>query len=187
MDQQQFLKEASDAAVIAQNSTGVPAEALMAQAILESGWGQHMPGWNLFGIKIYPNCYGRQLLHTVEWFTGPEVAHFLSGEPGRTAVRDTTSTVITDKGREKYKCQDWFATFPTLAACFERRALMFQMGRYKPFADAYAADHDLTKLIKGIATIYATSPDYADTLLKIIGQRNVTLALSSARGGDIVA
>lgn len=183
------LIEATEAAVAAERATGAPAELLLAQWALESSWGDHAPGNNCFGLKSYPGCYGRQLLHTSEWFTGAGVAYFLASDPGRMAEIDPKSTVITSEGRQKYKVTDYFATFPTLAACFERRAQLFRLGSYKVFADEYDKDNNLVKLVKGIATVYATDPHYGETLLKIIGQGNVQMALTQARGGttDVLA
>jgi flagellum-specific peptidoglycan hydrolase FlgJ len=177
------LTEATEAAVAAERATGAPAELLLAQWALETSWGDHSPGNNCVGLKIYPGCYGRQLLTTHEWFTGQELAYFLSNEPGRTATQDASNTTTTERGRMRYIVKDWFATFPTLAACFERRAQLFNMGKYKIFAEAFKKDRDLVKLIISIAPIYATDPQYGPTLLKIIGQQNVEMALGKARGG----
>lgn len=176
------LTEATESAVAAERATGAPAELLLAQWALESAWGDHQPGFNCFGIKQYAGCYGRQLLRTREWFTKSEVADFLAKGDGRSATLDPTSTAVTDSGREKYIVEDYFATFPTLAACFEKRAQLFKAGRYKQFADAFEQDGDLGKLIKGIGPIYATAPDYATTLLKIINQKNVSSQIAAARG-----
>jgi flagellum-specific peptidoglycan hydrolase FlgJ len=58
-----FLQAAAPAAMASCRATGVPASVTMAQAILESGWGQHMPAGsnNPFGIKALdrdqPNSY----------------------------------------------------------------------------------------------------------------------------------
>ena len=46
-----FLGAAASCAVACEQQTGCPAELSVAQAILESAWGTHCPGNNLFGIK----------------------------------------------------------------------------------------------------------------------------------------
>jgi flagellar protein FlgJ len=175
------LAEATAAAVAAENATGAPAELLIAQWAIESSNGERAPGQNYFGIKAYPGCYGTQLLRTREWFTDVELAEFLSKGHGRTAVFDAGNTVITSGGRRKYIVHDLFATFPSVAACFEKRAQLFRAGKYKQFADAYDQDHDLEKLIRGISPVYATDPNYGDALLGIIRQQNVLTALAAAR------
>jgi hypothetical protein len=75
----------AQAAVASEQSTGCPAELQAAQCILETGWLKQAPGNNCFGIKIYDGAYGRQLLHTREWFTDAETARFLALGEGRTA------------------------------------------------------------------------------------------------------
>lgn len=177
------LAEATAAAVIAENSTGVPASVLVAQWAIESAWGQYSPEHNCFGIKSYTGEYGRQLLHSTEWFTGPELAYFLSSEAGRTATVKNPNTPANKDGRREYTVQDWFATFPTLAACFERRAQLFDLGRYKPITEKFRQDGDLTAFVEAFASIYATDPSYSETVLKIAGQQNVKLALGAARRG----
>jgi flagellum-specific peptidoglycan hydrolase FlgJ len=173
------LEQASRAAVTASKATGIPPELLVAQWAVESGWGKHAPGNNCFGIKQYKGAHGRQLLRTREWFTDPQLLAFLAMGDGRTA----TPTGQAKGDRREYSCQDWFATFPTLEACFERRAALFRVGRYKPFADQYDKDGDVAALIRGIAPIYATDPMYAGALLRVINGEAVNSALDGARGG----
>jgi flagellum-specific peptidoglycan hydrolase FlgJ len=50
-DQLAFIEKIAPAARASQSAHGVPASVIIAQAILESGWGQHAPGNNFFGIK----------------------------------------------------------------------------------------------------------------------------------------
>src|SRR5437660_12429141 len=79
------LGRIAEAAVASERSTGCPAELQAAQCILETGWLNHAPGNNCFGIKFYAGAFGRQLLHTREWFTNTEAARFLALGDGRTA------------------------------------------------------------------------------------------------------
>src|SRR5215218_10380843 len=53
--QKQFIKDASIAAKASQKATGVPASVVVAQAVLESGWGKSHMGDanNYFGIKAF--------------------------------------------------------------------------------------------------------------------------------------
>ena len=158
-----------------------PAEIPMAQAILESGWLEHAPGNNCFGIKSYSGEYGRQLLHTTEWFTDAEVKRFLALRDGRTAEPADPGAPARHDGRRKYKVQDWFATFEVLGDCFAKRARLFGAGRYAPIAAAYAEDRDLEKCIRAFAPIYATDPHYADSVLQIIHRAEVQVVLAEAR------
>jgi flagellar protein FlgJ len=171
------LRQAVNAAVACEAHTGVPAELLVAQWALESGWGKHAPGNNCFGIKAYPGCYGWQLLQTREWFTDAELTKFLAGDSARTAVL----VGAANSSRAEYSVRDWFATFPSLAACFDRRAQLFLVGRYKPFAEQFLKDGNVEALVRGIAPIYATAPDYAENILAILRNQNVQFALNAAR------
>lgn len=83
----------------AASQLGVPAEAIVAQAALETGWGQHMitaedgrPGWNLFGIKAGSSWDGESVsARTLELRDGqlqPERARFRVYESPSEAVQD---------------------------------------------------------------------------------------------------
>jgi hypothetical protein len=85
-EQQVTVARIAAAAVQAEQSTGCPAEITTAQCILESGYLQHAPGNNCFGIKAYAGCFGTQLIDTHEWFTDAEAAKFLERGQGRAAV-----------------------------------------------------------------------------------------------------
>jgi len=150
----QRVQDAARCAVACERATGVPAELTIAQWALESGWGHHQPDNNCFGIKAYAGCYGVQLLETTEVING------------------ATQTV----NRE-------FATFPTLAACFEKHAqLISQASPYRNVWKEYEMTKDLHALVVGVAPIYATGSNYAETLLAIIAMPEVTSALANARG-----
>ena len=174
------LGAAAQAAVACEHETGLPAEITVAQWALESGWGSAAPGNNCFGIKEYAGCHGRQLLHTVEWFTDSELQWFLSKGDGRTA--ELVHPVQTDKrGAHKYAVQDWFSTFASLGDCFAKRAAMWDKGPYAKAADQYRQDNDLVSLVRNIAPIYAKDPAYADQVLAIIRQSDVQAAWQTAQ------
>src|SRR3954462_4574065 len=110
------LRSVATQAVVCEKNTEIPAELTIAQWALESGWGQHQPGNNCFGIKYYVGAPGKQLLVTKENFTKDEVLHWLSKSEGR--IANPISYQPDEAGRLPYKCEDYFATFPTLASCF---------------------------------------------------------------------
>jgi flagellar protein FlgJ len=52
-------------------ATGIPASFTVAEAALESGWGAHAPGNNLFGVKATPDWKGAvTTLETSEFIGG---------------------------------------------------------------------------------------------------------------------
>lgn len=161
------------AAFSAARLTGIPAEFICAQAILESGWLKHAPGNNCFGIKSYAGEQGRQLLDTKEWFTDDELARFLARGDERTASL-VQPVQIRPSGRKLYQVKDWFATFARLSDCFKKRALLFTEGRYAHFTRNYRETGNLEAFVRGIAPIYATDPQYADKVLEIARMKAVT-------------
>ncbi len=147
------LKAAASSSVSCERSTKVPAELTIAQWALESGWGEHQPGNNCFGIKFYPGSFGIQQLKTVE---------VIGGVP---------KTVAGD-----------FATFPSIEACFEKHASLFTTGSaYGPVWSHYLKTADTQTLIRQVAPIYATDPLYASKLLQVIAMPEVSACLADCR------
>lgn len=182
-DQKARLSDAAGAAVGCEKTTLCPAELSVAQWAVESGWGQHQPGGNCFGIKQRTGR-GRQLLSTKEWFTAAQLAAFLAKGDGRTAtpVLGPAGQPITNGALTEYQVQDWFAAYDSLEGCFEDHAHLIVTGT--PYAVAwtkYKVDSDLDSFITGVAARYATAPGYAQTLLTLIAKIEVQAALASAR------
>jgi peptidoglycan hydrolase FlgJ len=145
------LTTAAAAARVAEAVTGCPAELTCAQWALESSWGSRQLGLNCFGIKYTPDAYGIQFLDTWEVEGGVRVRRRLA-----------------------------FATFPNLAACFEKHGELIANGLpYRPAWDRYEVDHDLDALIVGIAAKYATDPGYAGKLREILAMPQVRAALAA--------
>jgi flagellum-specific peptidoglycan hydrolase FlgJ len=154
--QKDWLKAAAKAAWESEKQTGFPAQITLAQAILETGWGQSQPGNNCFGIKAYKGCCGIQLLDTWE--------------------------VINDK---RVNQKSAFATFPTLAACFTKHALLLATGaQYQEAFRRFKAlpNHSIQDLACDIAKHYATDPDYCEKLIKIMRMPEVKSAQEKASG-----
>jgi flagellum-specific peptidoglycan hydrolase FlgJ len=147
------LAQAARNSVLCEHTTTVPAELTVAQWALESAWGTHQPGNNCFGIKAYDGCFGVQSLKTLE---------YVNGQP---------KSVLKQ-----------FATFPSLAACFEQHAAIICKGAiYAKVWGSYLASRNVLELIRGVAAIYATEPSYADMLLRIGAMAEIIAALAHAR------
>lgn len=76
MTPEDFIKEIAPAAKEAAKTTGIPASFTIAQAALESGWGKHVPGFNLFGIKANSAWHGEVVVRKTreqdeegKWYT----------------------------------------------------------------------------------------------------------------------
>lgn len=173
------LREAAKAAYLNEQQTRIPCQLTIAQWALESGWGEHCPGNNCFGIKNYAKATGKQLLHTTEYFPTPESAQeWVEVVEGRTAE---ISEDVTVTGRVKYDCQDWFATFESTQACFYFRSYAILLkGAYARELEYYIVKQDLISYIHNIAGIYATDPTYATKIKTIMSMPEVVAALAEA-------
>ena len=148
-----YYKDALDS----EKATGVPALFTLAQAALESGWGKHAPGNMFFGIKAGKSWKGkRQLLRTTEYLS----------TPNSKAFPEVISVTPVGNGKYKYVVRDWFRAYDSPRESFIDHGNFFIQN--KRYSDAFK-----TKDSKAWATAvakagYATAPDYASILHKII-------------------
>ena len=148
--QQNFVQQLTPYAVQASNETGVPAQLIMGQAALESGWGRReirMPdgsnSYNLFGVKASGNWNGKVAeVTTTEYHNG-----------------------IPHKQVEKFRAYgsyaEAFSDYAHLLGDNPRYAQVAQEGQ-----GAHAAAYALQR------AGYATDPNYADKLVKIMDRIN---------------
>jgi flagellar protein FlgJ len=143
--QRRFALRLWDHAAAAQQATGVPARFILAQAALESGWGQReirdangLPSYNLFGIKAGAGWTGR----TVEVVT--------------TEYENGTAKKVVEK----------FRAYNNYGEAFRDWArLMKSNPRYAPVL----AQADAQGFASGLQRAgYATDPDYATKLARTI-------------------
>ncbi|HEV8279212.1 MAG TPA: glucosaminidase domain-containing protein [Streptosporangiaceae bacterium] len=137
--QQAFIATVAHGAVAAQRKYGVPASVTIAQAIVESGWGESQlatQDHNLFGIKGTGPA-GSHPLPTWEYVNGQQVT-----TTSQFRVYRNTAESIDDHGR-------LLATSP-----YYRRAMA---DRRHP--DAFAAS---------LTGVYATDPDYGAKLISLM-------------------
>jgi peptidoglycan hydrolase FlgJ len=147
-----FVQQHTEAARAAQAQTGIPAEFMISQAALESGWGRreirHADGntsHNLFGIK--------------------------AGAGWRGPVAEVTTTEFVDGQAQKVTAR--FRAYGSYAESFADYArLMKTSPRY---AQVVAQGSDANGFAQGLQRAgYATDPAYADKLSRVI---NTTLRL----------
>ena len=144
-----WLKEMVPYARDAQRIFGVPASITLAQAILESGWGESklaVNANNLFGIKarihMTPNDYVE--FPTVEYSSGK---------------REVVDAL--------------FAQYPTPRYCFLKHAeLLDYTARYRRCREAAP---DVSKYALALQVCgYSTNPNYAQQLLTLIRELHLT-------------
>lgn len=145
--QRDFISRLLGPAISAAKESGIPHQLIVAQAALESGWGNReikTPGGrtthNLFGIKA-----------TADW-------------KGESTLATTTEYI--DGVKKKVKAA--FRVYPSYSAALADYASLLKCNpRYESVTRSRSPEHAAHALQKGG---YATDPAYANKLIKIIGQ-----------------
>ena len=141
MTKKEFIAAATAAAQAASAASGFPPGVTVAQAALESAWGQSelaRRAHNYFGIKAHGE---------LPWIEMPT-----------TEVR----------GGAAVKERAYFARYESIEACFEDRDRL--LARLAVCAEARAAARDPEAFIRALAKHWATDPRYAEKLLAIYRQ-----------------
>lgn len=156
---QEALAKIAEAAVAAEEQTDCPAEVSAAQCILETGWLQHYPDNNCFGIKDTDRYPGAVYVFTKE---------FINGEWKTLKLA--------------------FESYPSLTDCFVDHGLLVTGGIhcdkrncYWPAYEQYLKDDDKEAFARGISKFYATDPKYADMIVSLMKSSNLVEAITLAR------
>jgi flagellar protein FlgJ len=162
-----FFKLYYHSAVQCERDTRVPALAIMAQAALESGWGDHAPGNMFFGIKAGTDWKGkRQLVLTREVHSTKNVKY-----------PEVISITARPDGKFDYRVKDWFRAYDNAAGSFTDHGHFLQVN--PRYAKAFQTE-DSRQFVDAIAAAgYATDPDYAKTLKSIISRLEKMLPATS--------
>lgn len=138
--------------------SGINAIVILAQAALESGWGERAPGNMFFGVKASKDTPNekKQLVTTTEYSKRNDLK-----------FPEIISVTKQDNGLYKYKVRDWFRKYDTPEECFtEHCQFFFDNPRY---AQALDVRYDAVSFAEEIAKAgYATDPNYAETLKAVI-------------------
>ncbi|MDT8999314.1 flagellar assembly peptidoglycan hydrolase FlgJ [Paucibacter sp. APW11] len=154
---QTFIQKHDAAAKEAQAATGIPASFMLAQAAHESGWGKReitnkdgSPSFNVFGIKATPGWTGKT--------TEVQTTEYIDGKPQK----------VTAKFRAYDSYADAFKDYAKLLGSNER------------YRDVVAKANGGTAetFARGLQKAgYATDPEYADKLARVI---NTTVRVQRA-------
>ncbi|AAP95805.1 integrating conjugative element protein [[Haemophilus] ducreyi] len=133
----EFIQQAMPIAKAIEEKWGVPAEVVIAQAALESGWGKHVKGNAYFGIK---------------------------GKGSQGSINFGTHEVINGK---KISINDNFASYGGFGDAANGYGEF--LNKNKRYREAFKHKDNPVEFAKAIARAgYATDPDYANKLTKII-------------------
>ncbi|QHM73206.1 flagellar assembly peptidoglycan hydrolase FlgJ [Mixta intestinalis] len=142
-----FVSRLLSPAMDVSRRTGIPHQLILAQAALESGWGNReirqqngQPSYNLFGIKATPDWKG--------------------------ATTEITTTEYINGKAQKVKAA--FRVYSSYAeALHDYSSLLVRHNRYQPVMQAKTPEQAAHALQKGG---YATDPNYAKKLIDIMQQ-----------------
>ena len=158
MTPKDFIKQYKPFALETERKTGISHLFTLAQAALESGWGERTFGNMLFGIKARPETPAdkKQLLRTTEVLSSANAVF-----PKIFSIKKRAD------GKYTYSVLDWFRKYETQEECFTDHAQFFF--KNKRYAKALLVRSDPYKFAEEIANAgYATAPNYADSLKKLI-------------------
>ena len=165
MTPKEFIKQYKPFALETERKTGISHLFILAQAALETGWGERGVGNNFFGIKVPKNLVSstpnekKQLLFTTEVLNSPT--------PNPQQFPKIISISKRTDGKWLYRVQDWFRKYDTPKECFTDHAELFF--RNKRYAKALLVKSDPYKFAEEVAKAgYATATNYADSLKNII-------------------
>ena len=152
-----FVKKYKFAAIMAESRTGLSWKANLAQAALETGWGEHAPGNNMFGVKDSDGINGNeQLLTTTEY------------SKSKTLKFPQILSIVWDATKKlwKYRVKDYFRKYDDPSEVFTEHANWF--ASRKIYAKAWAVRSSPYLFFDEIAKAgYATAPNYAESLKKV--------------------
>lgn len=165
MTKKEFVKQYKPFALESEKKTGISHLFILAQAALESGWGERGVGNNFFGIKVPKNLVSstpnekKQLLFTTEVLNSPT--------PNPQQFPKIISFSKRTDGKWLYRVQDWFRKYDTPEECFTDHAEFFF--RNKRYAKALLVRNDPYKFAEEVAKAgYATATNYAKILKDVI-------------------
>jgi flagellar protein FlgJ len=157
MTPENFIKTYYPFALKVEKKTGISAIAIMAQAALESGWGERAIGNMMFGVKDTDGINGNEQLLTTTEYSKASTLKF----PIILSIKKQLN------GLYKYLIKDYFRKYNTPEQSFLDHANFFI--KNKRYSKALLAKGDTMKFIDEIAKAgYATDPKYADKLKSIV-------------------
>ena len=149
-----FIKAYKASAMEAEKQTGLSYKANLTQAAWESGWAEHAPGNNFFGVKDSDGINGNEQLLTTTEYSSSSTTKF---------PVVISKIYIATKKLWKYTVKDYFRKYPDASQVFIEHAKWFAA---RPrYATAWKVRQDPYKFFIEIAKAgYATDPAYAKKL-----------------------
>lgn len=155
-----FTKKYLSFAKETESKTGISAIATLAQAAVESAWGEAAPGFAFFGVKDTDGINGNeQLLTTTEYSRRSDLKF--------PVVISVTPVIRNGQKWFKYRIKDYFRAYASPEECFTDHCMFFIINAR--YANALQFKSDPRLFIDAIAHAgYATDMNYATTLRKVV-------------------
>ena len=160
MTPKEFIKQYKPFALETERKTGISHLFILAQAALETGWANSVPGNMFFGVKAGKEMPAnkKQLLKTTEVLNSPKLGY---------KFPQVISIYQLHNGKYMYEVKDWFRKYDTPEECFTDHAQFFF--KNKRYTKALLVRSDPYKFAKEVAQAgYATAPNYANKLKGVI-------------------
>jgi flagellum-specific peptidoglycan hydrolase FlgJ len=156
-----FVEKFLPFALETEKKTGISAIFILAQAAIESGWGEAAPGNAFFGVKDTDGVNGNeQLLTTTEYSRRMDLKF--------PVIISIVPVIRNGVKMFKYTIKDYFRKYNTPEECFTDHGQFFLKNRR--YANALQFKHDPYKFGEEVAKAgYATDPNYTTLLRNVIG------------------
>jgi flagellum-specific peptidoglycan hydrolase FlgJ len=176
----EFVKKFLPFARQTEVKTGISAVAILAQAALESGWGEHAPGNMFFGVKDFDGLNGNEQLLTSFEFS--KRSDLTPQQIGLVTIKKIEPTLINKIKFFKYTGTAYFKKYKTPEESFTGHTNVFFKTKLPNgslrYAGALAVKNDPIKFVQAVAAAgYAQSPNYGQlltSLVKTIG-KNISM------------
>lgn len=156
----EFVKEYYRYAQASERKSGISAVFTLAQAAIESAWGEVAPGNMFFGVKDTDGVNGNeQLLRTTEYSRRADLKF--------PVILSITPVIRRGEKYFRYRVKDYFRKYNTPEDCFDDHALFFMKNHRYRYAMPVAGN-PIQFAIQIAKAGYATDPEYGTTLLKVI-------------------
>ncbi|MCL2497635.1 MAG: glucosaminidase domain-containing protein, partial [Symbiobacteriaceae bacterium] len=140
-----FMSLITPLALQSQKQTGMSAALQVAQAILETGWGQSLP---------------------VDRYTG-QFSYNLFGIKGRGSAGSVISSTLEEYYGTMYRIDDYFRAYSSVQESWaDHKNLLLLADRYQPFRDVMFNSTSGAYALRRCG--YATASNYPDALIAII-------------------
>jgi Mannosyl-glycoprotein endo-beta-N-acetylglucosaminidase len=175
---QRALDDVAAIAAKIEGESGFPAEAMVAQWAIESEWGQKpVCTNNYFGIKLAARHQSGCSHETTELMSERRIAIWNEDHPDHLITKG-------QKYREGYYVQvnQKFADYHSLEeSCRDYATLITTVPIYAEAWHSYQNSKDVRSLLRGLAGIYWTDPEYVSKALAVMAQLDVKESLTYAR------